>query len=317
MNEVSLAGAAERIANASKIVLTTHIRPDGDALGSLLGLYHYLLAAGKKVSMLLDDDVPPMYRFLPGFEHISRPDAGRRADLLIILDASDEDRIGGVKDMVKGPTLNIDHHVSNTGFADFSWVDSQAAATGEMILQLLLKNQADISPDIAACLYTAIATDSGFFRYANTTADTFRHAARLVEHGARPQEVSEHLEAKPLASVLALGKVLATLEMHAANRVACLTLTKDIMEEIKEYSEGLVNYPRNIEGVEVAIMFKEADDDNVRVSFRSRGVDVCKLAMSFGGGGHVRAAGCTVKGRIQGVKEQVLSLTLQQFQAIV
>ncbi|HWR39696.1 MAG TPA: bifunctional oligoribonuclease/PAP phosphatase NrnA [Patescibacteria group bacterium] len=314
VRKVSLSEAADLLKQARSVALTTHMRPDGDAIGSMLGLYHHLQATGKQVAMLLDDEVPPMYRFLPAWEKIARPGERQAYDLLVILDASDAERVGTVSDAVDAPVLNLDHHISNAGFADYSYVDSAAAATGEIVLDLLLLAEAPGSPALASCLYTAIATDCGFFRYANTAAATFRHAARLVEWGAQPELVAEAMDVRPLASVQALGRVLETLELYANNRIACISLTEDLLNEVREYTDGLVNYPRTIEGVDVAILFKVAENSQVRVSLRSRGFDVSRLALTFGGGGHVRAAGCTVKGSLAEAKEQVITMLTRQLE---
>ncbi len=164
--------------------------------------------------------------------------------------------------------------------------------------------------------YTAIATDCGFFRYANTTAATLRDAAALVEAGAQPYIISEYLETKPLESILTLKKILDTLEIIAGGQIATITVAPDISENGNDNTEGLINYPRNIEGVEIAIMFKPVDDSVTRVSFRSRNVDVSRLALSFGGGGHARAAGCTVAYAYPEAKYQVLQAAEQLLQEL-
>ncbi|EAX47077.1 phosphoesterase, DHHA1 [Thermosinus carboxydivorans Nor1] len=263
--------------------------------------------------MLLDDSVPAMYQFLPGYEEIRRPVTFHDGvDLLVVLDASDEERIGRVKEMVRAPVLNIDHHISNTKFADYWYVDSQAAATGEIVFELLKMLNLPVDAVVACCLFTAIATDCGFFRYANTTATTLRYAAELVEKGAQPHIISENLETKPLDSIVALTKALDTLELHHDGRIAAITV--DSYAEGAENTEGFINYPRNIEGVEIAVMFKVIDEETVRVSFRSRKTDVSRLALSFGGGGHARAAGCTIRGSLAVVKDKVFQAAIRALQ---
>lgn len=305
--DVSLQAIAELLQTKHRLVLTAHMNPDGDSLGSMLGLYHSLKGAGKEVTMLLDDDIPALYHFLPGFEDIQRPSATTQtADLLIVLDASDVERIGAVKTAINAPILNIDHHLSNTHFADYWYVDVQAAATGEIVYELLQVLQLPLTASIAASLYTAIATDCGFFRYANTTAKTMRYAAALMEAGAKPPQISEALETKSMNSVLALSKVLDTLEFFAQGRIACISLDTALVASL-ENTEGFINYPRCIEGVEIAVMFKEASADVTRVSMRSRDIDVSRIALSFGGGGHRRAAGCSVAGPLSTAKPKVLA----------
>jgi phosphoesterase RecJ-like protein len=304
--EISLRRAARMLAEAERIVITAHIHPDGDSLGSMLALYAPLAACGKTVWLLLDDEVPAVYRFLPGAELIRRPEGEVAADLLVVLDASDADRIVGVGEAVRAKTLNIDHHISNTRFADYWYIDSQAAATGEIILDLLHLMKLEITADMAVNLFTAIATDCGFFRYANTSSATLRHAADLIDRGARPNMIAEQLETKPLTSIMTLRSVLDSLEIHADGRIAAVTVDLDTTENGAETTEGYINYPRNIEGVEIAVMFKPVDDSATRVSFRSRRCDVSRLALAFGGGGHARASGCTVNSGLTGAKEQVL-----------
>lgn len=314
--KISLDRVAEVLKAANSLVLTAHLSPDGDCLGSMLALYHYLVSLGKDVRMILDDDVPKLYKFLPGSELILKPVEGKiTADLLVIIDASDLERIGLVKDVVDAPILNIDHHVSNLRFADYYYLDSQAAATGEIIFTFFALVGYAINASVATCLYTAIATDCGFFRYANTTPATMRYAAHLLESGAKPHIISEQLEARPMDAVLALKKVLDTLETFYEGKIAVITVYPDTLSD-SESTEGFINYPRNIEGVEIAIMFKVVDEKNVRVSLRSRKADVSKLALTFGGGGHVRAAGCTFSGSITEAKKTIIDASQKQIEEI-
>lgn len=304
--EMALQEVAQKLSRANSLILTGHIHPDGDSLGSMLALYAHLVNSGKKVEMVLDDELPALYSFLPGFAKICRPDAlSREVDLLVVLDASDVERIAGVKDAVNAPILNIDHHISNTKYADFWYIDSKAAATGEIIYELLELMNASVSKDMAVCLYTAIATDCGFFRYANTTSATLRCVAELMDFGAEPSAISEVLETKPLKSITTLTKVLGTLETYENGKIAAVTVAPEIVDDSSETTEGFINYPRNIEGVEIAMMFRPTEA-GTRISFRSRGADVSKLALSFGGGGHMRASGCTVTGDFPTAKERVL-----------
>lgn len=310
--DFSLEQTAALLENSNTIVLTAHVQPDGDCLGSMLALNEYLLSLGKNVKMILDDDVPALYKFLPGYQSIFKPASSViSADLLIVLDASDIERIGKVKEHVEAPILNIDHHVSNTKFADYWYIDPRSAATGEIILQLIRLLNGAITADIATCLYTAIATDCGFFRYANTTPQTMRYAADLIEYGARPNLISESMESKPFESILTLAKVLETLELHHHGKIATIKVLPDTLT-VLDSTEGFINYPRVIEGVEIAIMFKVMSDNTVRISFRSKTVDVSQLALAFGGGGHARAAGCAIMGRIDDVIKEVLEVAGKQ-----
>jgi phosphoesterase RecJ-like protein len=310
--DFSLKQTADLLQNSNTIILTAHVQPDGDCLGSMLALNQYLVSLGKNVRMVLDDDVPALYKFLPGHQAIQKPTAKViSADLLIVLDASDIERIGKVKEHVEAPILNIDHHISNTKFADYWYIDRQSAATGEIIFQLLTMLNASITADIATCLYTAIATDCGFFRYANTSVQTMRYAADLMDYGAKPNIISEYMETKPLESILTLAKVLETLELHHHGKIATITVLPDTLSNL-DSTEGFINYPRVIEGVEIAIMFKVMNEGMIRISFRSKSTDVSKLALAFGGGGHARAAGCAIMGRIDDVTKEVLHVAMKQ-----
>ena len=314
--DITLDHVAELLSKHSHIVITAHIHPDGDSLGSMLGLAGYLSSLGKKIQLLLDDEIPSLYHFLPGIHQIEQPDSQKfKADLLVILDASDIERIGKVRDIVDAPILNIDHHISNTKFADYVFLDSQTAATGEIIFRLLKSLQAAVTTDIAICLYTAIATDCGFFRYANTSSTTMRYCAELIDYGAKPHLISEELEARPLANIINLSKILQSLELFAEGKIAILTVLPEVLDS-DDNTEGFINYPRIIEGVEIAVMFKSADQHAWRVSLRSKHVDVSQIALHFGGGGHARAAGCTVNGSLANVKAAVLAVAMKHLQGL-
>lgn len=307
--EVSIKQSAMLLSQAKHIVLTAHIHPDGDALGSLLALYACLSAQGKQVTMLLDDEVPRNFKFLASWDKIESPGSVREtADLLVVLDASDLERIGKVREAVAAPVLNIDHHISNLKFAEYWHIDSQVAATGELVFKLLKEMQAVITGEMAVALFTAIATDCGFFRYANTSAETLAIAAELVALGAKPHIIAEYLDTKTRAVVEMLPKVLETLEIIDCpqGQIAALTLNQELLAGLQEETEGFINYPRTIEGVEIAIMFKEIAAHNIRVSLRSKSVDVSQVALTFGGGGHARAAGCTVRESLAQAKALVL-----------
>ena len=317
--EVSIADSAMLLNKANNIILTAHVHPDGDALGSLLALYSFLSAQGKQVKILLDDEVPRAFYFLQGWEKVEQPEGTiHTADLLVVLDASDLERIGKVSEVIKAPILNLDHHISNVKFADYWYIDSQAAATGEIIFKIFKEVNAKITPSMAAALFTAIATDCGFFRYANTSAQTLKIAAELVELGAQPHIISEQLETKPRTVIEMLPKVLETLEIidcGDAGNIATIVLNSEAIAKLKDDTDGFINYPRNIDGVEIAIMFKEADDNSVRVSLRSKTADVSKLALAFGGGGHARAAGCTVAEPLDCAKALIVEAARKQLAA--
>lgn len=307
--EISLQETGKLLLDAKKIVLCTHVSPDGDTLGSSLGLAQCLQKLGKEVIVYCDDLVNKSFSFIPGIELLQRPDANNsvEADLLVVIDASSFDRIGIVGEVVKyKQLLNIDHHISNTHFADFVYLDSKAAATGEIMCELLQEMAWPIDHNIAECFYIAISTDCGSFRYANTTPKTMRAGAWLLEQGVRPNEISDKLDMKSRLTVEMLAKVLPSLTFEADGKIAYLTITNDLYNKDAN-TDSFVNYPRYIDGVEVAIMFKAVEPKVTRVSMRSSNLDVAQVALCFGGGGHIRAAGCTIYAPVEEAREQLLA----------
>ena len=307
--EISLQETGKLLLDAKKIVLCTHVSPDGDTLGSSLGLAQCLQKLGKEVIVYCADLVNKSFSFIPGIELLQRPDANNsvEADLLVVIDASSFDRIGIVGEVVKyKQLLNIDHHISNTHFADFVYLDSKAAATGEIMCELLQEMAWPIEHNIAECFYIAISTDCGSFRYANTTPKTMRAGAWLLEQGVRPNEISDKLDMKSRLTVEMLAKVLPSLTFEADGKIAYLTITNDLYNKDAN-TDSFVNYPRYIDGVEVAIMFKAVEPKVTRVSMRSSNLDVAQVALFFGGGGHIRAAGCTIYAPVEEAREQLLA----------
>ncbi len=306
--ELSLAETATLLNSATNIVLVSHISPDGDTLGSALALAEGLKSLGKQVIVTVDDLIGSTYSFLPGIADIVTPVEGQvlAADLLVAIDSSSIDRLGVLSQLVQAPILNIDHHISNTKFADFLYLDATASATGEIIYSLLRQLQVDISLGMATNLYVAIVTDCGYFKYSNTTPKCMMTAAELVELGVKPNEVSDNLEMKSRDNLLLLRQILNTLAFAAEGKIASIEISlanynKDID------TDAFIQYPRYIEGVEVAFMFKAVEQNVTRVSMRSRTIDVSSIALSFGGGGHKRAAGCTFHGDLTEAKTALIA----------
>ena len=203
-------------------------------------------------------------------------------------------------------TVNIDHHVSNAHFADCEYILTDCAATGEILTDLFLKWQEDITPSMADALYMAIATDCGFFKFSNTTGHTLRCAAALVDAGARPNRISEHLEETTLVKTRALSQVLQQIELFEGGRIAGISFTEDVLKYTGEHTGGYIDYARRIKGVDVAFTVKAVTGDQTRVSLRSKDVDVNAVAAVFGGGGHIRAAGCTVNKSLDETKSSLI-----------
>ena len=291
---ITLKEAASKIQTANKILITAHVQPDGDAIGSTLALMQMLRLIGKSAQVFIDDKVRKNLQTLPHFEEIRRPSAEKfDADLMIVLDTS-IDRIGNVRKLTDAPILNIDHHVTNKG-GDFDlYVEHEAAATCEIIYKLARELEIEITPEIATCLYTGLVTDTGFFQFSNTRATTLATAAELIKCGVSPHFISEQLEKKSLAEVRGLSSALNSLKMFYDDKVAGMILNHETAKTF-DSTEGFIDEIRVIETVDVAFLITEKAPNVCRVSMRSKGVNVAQIAEKLGGGGHIRAAGCTLK----------------------
>lgn len=280
----------------NSFIVTTHVSPDGDAVGSVLAMYEMLRSMGKSVEMVIDDTVAKKYQFLRYFNDFKTvaDTFNHRPDLLISLDASDRMRSGQVLEVVQAPVLNIDHHISNTKFADYVYLRPGYAANGEILAALMIKEKINISVDMATALYLAIATDCGFFKFANTTKHTLEMASKMIEFGAQPAIISNAIEARSLCYAHHLGKVLETLETYENGTIAGIVIDADTMTLLEGDTDSFVDYPRSITTAEIAFVLKCVSPKVTRVSLRSKNIDVNKIAACFGGGGHVRASGCTI-----------------------
>ena len=285
--------------------LSTHINPDGDAIGSELSLYLFLTKLGKSVRMFNTDSVPPHYRFLPFWESIEGPDSvgNYRPEVLIVLDASTLARIGRSLSKHLRPihtVVNIDHHATAEAFGDINLIIPTASSTSEIIYKLIKQHQTAISEPCALCLYTGLLFDTGCFRHSNTTAETHRIAAELIEIGGfAPDEVYRHVYGQvPVAKLHLLREVLGTLEITDDGKIASVYATQAMFRKTgttADAVEGVVTQIQTIAGIEVALCVSEMSDRSTKVSLRSHGcVDVSQLAAEFDGGGHARAAGCRI-----------------------
>lgn len=286
------------INNNKSFMVVSHISPDGDAIGSLLSMTLALKKIGKKVYPVINDVLPEKYSFLPEFEKISKIPP-KKCDVAICLDCGDEKRLGLTNDIreIADIVVNIDHHKSNTLFANFNYVYPDASSVGE-IMYFFVTGFTKIDSDIAKCIYTAIITDTGSIGYSNTNPVCLKILARLIQIGVKPDYIRRRVfDIKSLEYIKLLGLVLNTLEIFDDGRIACLYVTEQMMKKTNAKDEdtaGLINYARDIEDVEVAILFKEKEN-KTKVGFRSnKWVDVSKIAEKFGGGGHAKASGCTL-----------------------
>lgn len=303
--------------NESSFNLVSHMLPDGDSIGSLLALGEALQSMGKEAKLFSPGRVPKKYAFLKGSEAIKdRGMVSGSGCVVVILDSSDLERVSIFEEALRQARylVNIDHHVTNQLFGTHNLVDPGASATGEIIYNLLGEMRVKITESIAEALYVAIATDTGSFKYENTTAAAHRVAADLLELKLNPGSLSQRIfDDRPLAFYLLLREALSTLELYAGNQIALITLSQDMLQRCGttvEEIDGLVNYTRNIEGVELGILFYVESGGEVKVGFRSRRVDVSVLAGKLNGGGHARASGCRMHGDLDQVKEKVLTAAL-------
>ncbi len=305
-----------QVQKGSRIAVISHINPDGDSLGSLLGLSLALKKQGAAVTTFVNDDVPQKYRFLPQIDQVIRYDLNQREcfDICFVLDCGDEKRLGYSIDLLKKgrQIVNIDHHVSNAGFGDINILDPEASSTCEMIYRLITQEmEVDIDKAMAICLYTGIVTDTGNFRYDSTSPETHHIAGALLEKGVELKELTYHLhQNNTFGSMKLLGHLLAGLKTYFDGKVAVMEVTHDLLKAYQvQYDEveGMINYARDIKGVEVAVILKELEAGEVKISLRSKTTfDVSRLAQTFGGGGHKKASGAVMAGTIQEVKDQIL-----------
>lgn len=300
------------IASASRILLATHVAPDGDAIGSLLGLSHALRAAGKTTVPLSADGVPETFRFLPGSGEVVRKlDAA--CDLIVVLDCADLGRAGKpVETAGRQPDINIDHHATNPGFARINFVDVAATATAEVIVDLLPAFGLPLTPPAAECLLCGLVSDTIGFRTANTTAKALTTAQTLMSAGADLPRIYDYsLNRRSFAAVQLWGQALARASL--ADRLAWTTIPLAIKQSVGYNGKGdadLINVLSTVNEADVFVVILETGPGEVKISWRARpGIDVSRVAQSFGGGGHVAAAGANVKGALAEVEQTVLDAT--------
>jgi phosphoesterase RecJ-like protein len=308
-----LSQVVELIENKDRFAITSHVRPDGDSLGSSIGLYWLLRALDKDVEVIMRDPAPHSYQKLPGADTIRvTPSVDRPYDAVFVIECSDIDRPGLI-DLEKQMVVNIDHHSTTELFGTINWIDSTASAVGEMIYNLCKATGVRVSREIAECVYTALLTDTGSFHYSNTTERTFKIASELVRTGVRPAKTAEAIFGNyQWPKIELLSHVLSTAKRDASGRVAWMSQSLEMQERAQaseEDADGFVNYPLTVGEVEAVALFKECSPGIYRTSLRSKGdVNVAKIAEQFGGGGHRNAAGCTLKGNLDELERQIVPL---------
>jgi len=308
-----LSQVVELIEHKDRFAITSHVRPDGDSLGSSLGLYWLLRALDKDVEVIMRDPAPHSYQQLPGADAIRvTPSVDRQYEAVFVIECSDIDRPGLI-DLEKQFVVNIDHHTSTVLFGTINWIDSTASAVGEMIYNLCKATGVRVTKEIAECVYTALLTDTGSFHYSNTTERTFKIASELVRTGVRPAKTAEAIFGNyQWPKIELLSHVLATAQRDDTGHVAWMWQTLAMQQQTKaseEDADGFVNLPLAVGEVDAVALFKESSPGIYRTSLRSKGeVNVAKVAEHFGGGGHRNAAGCTLKGDLNEVERQVVPL---------
>jgi phosphoesterase RecJ-like protein len=300
----------KQIEQRSRFLLTSHARPDGDAIGSALGCCQILRSMGKEAEVVLRDGVPRIYQPLPYAHDVvqtERVNGDYDAVMILECDSIQRTRLQGLENRF---LINIDHHVSGRPFAHVNWIDPNAVATGEMVYRLAREAGVRISPDIANCLYTAVLTDTGSFMFAGTNEHTFALARELVLAGADPAHCARNVYfGHSTAKMRLLGAALSGL--HREGPLAWISVTQEQMLRChakEEDCEGLVNYALSMQGVEVALFFRELPDNRFRVSLRSKGKqNVATVAERFGGGGHQCASGCALDGPLSVATARILT----------
>jgi bifunctional oligoribonuclease and PAP phosphatase NrnA len=307
----------------NSFLILSHIYPDGDSLGSALGLGLFLSTKlNKQVDVGIDGPVSRQYKFLPGQHLLKLQDnLAAQYEVTIVIECPEASRCGTVAEKVKqsGVTINIDHHGTNQNFGDLNYVDVTASAVGEQIYYILKKigNQS-ITNDIAVCLYTAIVTDTGRFSYSNTKPESLRICAEFLEQGVNSFSINQAIyEQRSLGLTRLLDKMLQTITILDGSPVAYGYISQLMLQETgtsPRETEGFIDYIRAIENIEVAILFQDPGKGTIKISFRSKGkIDVAALAAEIaGGGGHKAAAGCTIKGQLDPVIQQVISIVKQR-----
>jgi phosphoesterase RecJ-like protein len=308
----------EAIRKHKRFLITAHVNLEGDSLGSQLAMKELLTKLGKKAFIIDNDPVPSHYKFLPKAGEIVNAIGKKRDDFdaVLVLDCPTLKRIGKVKELISRHKIiiNIDHHISNDRFGHVNWVDPTASSVGEMVYLLFRELGVALTKEIALNLYIAILTDTGSFNYDNTSGLTHEIAGELLGYGLEPALVSESVyEKRSVEDIKFLGLVLSGIKVNKTGDIAYLAITKSMIAKSGadlSKSEGFINYARSIDGVKVAVIFKEDSKhpSRINVSFRAKSdVDVNRIASAFGGGGHQRASGCTVKGSLAAVEKKVLS----------
>jgi phosphoesterase RecJ-like protein len=307
-----LSQVVELIENKQNFAITTHVRPDGDGVGSSLGLCWLLRSLGKTAEVIVRDHIPVSYTQLPGADEIRLvTEIDKDYDAVFVIECSDVTR-PGIKGLVNQFTVNIDHHSTCEHFGTINWIDATASAVGEMIYNLCKAIGGRISKEIAECVYMALVTDTGSFHFPNTTDRTLKVASELVKVGVKPARISEVVyNSYPWSRIELMRQVLDTVRRNENGRVAWMRQTLEMAEKANSVdgdNNGFVNIPLAAREVEAVLYMRESAPNAYRVSLRSKGdINVARVAEKFGGGGHKNAAGCRVEGVWDEKEKEILA----------
>jgi len=315
MNRNKYNAIAEYIEKAESVLITSHIDPDGDSLGSELALWKYAIDLGKKVAVVNQGLIPGKYLFLPYVDRITDIEnyqGDSKFDLAIFVECPSPERAGRVADLIGGSArvINIDHHPDNSGFGDLALIDCKAAAVGEMITEFLLEIGYEISGESASLLFTAILTDTGRFRYNSTTGRTMNIAGRLIEFGADPRKISDSVYysmSEPTMRLLA--QVFLRMRCFEDGRICLISLDRETLGNGNGDidTEGIAEYTLFMKNSRVGALLREVDNKSTKVSLRSRdSINVSSLAHRYGGGGHINASGYTIHMPLAAAEENLL-----------
>lgn len=300
INKADILKIKEQLQGAKSIGIMSHIHPDGDNLGSILGMYNALkINTASDITVIKTDDYPESFNFLPAIEELKEVEENQHYEILFVLDCGDEKRVGRFEQIISNAdyVVNIDHHKTNTMFGDINIVDAASSATAELLYQVLELLDYKIDKNVATCLYTGISTDSGSFKYSSTTANTHMIAAKLIEEGIDSEAINVAIyQNRPYNKTLLFIESLNTVKMYHNNRLGIVYVDSDMLKKTDTSmldSDGIVEFVRDIEGIEVACLIKIYDNE-IKCSFRSKNsFDVSSFCEQHDGGGHMRAAGCT------------------------
>jgi len=313
----------QMMTDGTPIVVTSHARLDGDALGSSLALWHALKEQGVPCYHIYEPPLPEVFEFLPGLEEaVESTEALPDRFNLVVTDCGTLEMVGGIVEGLKdkGRVFNIDHHLTNDYFGDINLVEHAASSCGELIYRVLQRNDVPVSQQVAECLYAAILTDTGRFSYHNTTPEALRICGELVRAGADPTELTEKIYFSPTAAQVVLkGMAIRTLSFEDEGKIAVVKITEEMFRRAgigPVDTQGFADIPAAIRGVQVGVLLKEMPGcDFIKVSLRSRNlVDVCAVARHFQGGGHAHAAGCEMKSTIEEAQRAVVEIVRRELQ---